>query len=54
MGINVFIVKSVAAAVPLVRIFRGVLPFWLAMILALAALIGFPQIPQYLPSTMFD
>ena len=54
VGINVFIVKSVATAVPLGQIFRGVLPFWLAMILALAVLIAFPQISLFLPGTMFD
>ena len=54
VGINVFIVKSVAPAVPLGQIFRGVLPFWLAMIVALAILIAFPQISLFLPGTMFD
>jgi TRAP-type C4-dicarboxylate transport system permease large subunit len=52
VGINVFIVKSVAPNVPLGEIFRGVLPFWLMMILAVAILIVFPQIVLYLPDTM--
>ena len=54
VGINVFIVKSVAPAVPLGQIFRGVIPFWLAMIVALAILIAFPQISLFLPNTMFN
>jgi len=54
VGINVFIVKSVAPDVPLGQIFRGVLPFWLAMIVALAVLIAFPQISLFLPNTMFN
>jgi TRAP-type C4-dicarboxylate transport system permease large subunit len=54
VGLNVFIVKSVAPEVPLGLIFRGVIPFWLMMLLALLILIAFPQISLYLPNTMFD
>ena len=54
VGLNVFIVKSVAPKVPLGDIFRGVVPFWLMMILTLAILIGFPQIALYLPNTMIN
>ncbi len=54
VGINVFIVKSVAPDVPLGTIFRGVLPFWLVMIVALGILIAFPQITLILPNTMFN
>ncbi len=53
VGLNVFIVKSVAPNVPLGTIFRGVLPFWLMMIVTLAILIAFPQISLILPNTMF-
>lgn len=53
VGINVFIVKSVAPSVPLGQIFRGVLPFWAMMIIALAILIAFPMISLFLPNTMF-
>lgn len=53
VGINVFIVKSVAPAVELGDIFRGVLPFWLMMIVAVAILMAFPQIVLILPNTMF-
>ncbi len=54
VGINVFIVKSVAPNVPLGQIFRGVLPFWFAMIVTLSILIAFPQISLLLPDTMFN
>jgi tripartite ATP-independent transporter DctM subunit len=54
VGINVFIVKSVATSVPLGQIFRGVIPFWFAMIVALAILIAFPQISLQLPNSMFN
>lgn len=53
VGINVFIVKSVAPDVPLGQIFRGVLPFWLAMLVCLAILIAFPQIALLLPNSMY-
>ena len=54
VGINVFIVKSVAPKVPLGQIFVGVLPFWAMMIVALAILIAFPQISLLLPNSMFN
>lgn len=54
VGLNVFIVKSVAPKVPLGDIFRGVIPFWLMMIVTLAILIVFPQIALYLPNTMIN
>ncbi len=52
VGVNVFIVKSVAPGVPLGRIFAGVMPFWIAMLITLAILVAFPQIALFLPNTM--
>jgi len=54
VGINVFIVKSVATDVPLGRIFVGVAPFWIAMLVALVILVSFPQISLVLPNTMIN
>jgi TRAP-type C4-dicarboxylate transport system permease large subunit len=54
VGINVFIVKSVAPDVPLGTIFAGVLPFWLTMLVALAVLVAFPEIALFLPDTMIE
>jgi tripartite ATP-independent transporter DctM subunit len=54
VGINVFIVKSVARDTELADIFRGVLPFWCMMLLCIGILITFPQISLMLPNTMFD
>jgi len=53
VGLNVFIVKSVAPKVPLGQIFAGVVPFWFAMLLTLIVLIMAPQISLLLPTTMF-
>ena len=52
VGINVFVVKGVAANVPMGVIFRGVLPFWFAMAVCLILLVLFPEIALYLPSQM--
>ena len=54
VGVNVFIVKSVAPHVDLRTIFRGVMPFWLAMIVTLVLLVAFPQIALFLPNTMIN
>ncbi len=54
VGMNVFVVKSVAPNVSLGRIFEGVIPFWAAMFVTLIILIVFPQISLYLPNTMFN
>jgi TRAP-type C4-dicarboxylate transport system permease large subunit len=35
------------------RIFAGILPFWVAMIVCVAILVAFPQIALILPNTMY-
>lgn len=52
VGINVFIVKSIAPEVPMGTIFRGIWPFWFAMALMIVLLIIFPQIALFLPETL--
>lgn len=52
VGLNVYITGGVAKNVPLQTIFRGVIPFWLAMIMCVALLIAFPQIATFLPNLM--
>ena len=54
VGINVFVVKSVAENVPMLSVFKGVLPFWFAMLLCLVLIIIFPQIALLIPDTMFN
>jgi len=54
VGLNVFIVKSVAPGVSLGRIFTGVILFWVMMLATLAILVAFPQISLFLPNTMFN
>ena len=53
VGLNIFVVKSVAPDVPMGAIYRGIIPFWLAM-LALLVLIAFvPRIATFLPEAMY-
>ena len=52
VGMNVYMVKSIAEEVPLSTIFKGIIPFWIAMFICLFLLILFPQIALYLPGTM--
>ncbi|OED36008.1 C4-dicarboxylate ABC transporter permease [Chromatiales bacterium (ex Bugula neritina AB1)] len=52
VGINVFIVKSIAPDVPMGQIFRGIWPFWLAMAVMVILLVIFPQIALYLPQKL--
>jgi TRAP-type C4-dicarboxylate transport system permease large subunit len=52
VGINVFIVKSIAPEVPMGQIFRGIWPFWFAMALMLVLLVFFPQLALFLPLTI--
>ena len=54
VGVNVFVVKSVAQDVPMGTIFRGIWPFWIAMGVCLIILVAFPEIATFLPDTMFD
>ena len=54
VGINVFVVKSIAPDVPMNDIFKGIFPFWIAMGVALFILVLFPGIALLLPNTMFN
>jgi tripartite ATP-independent transporter DctM subunit len=52
IGLNVFVVKSVAPDVPLGEIFKGIVPFFFASVVALALIILFPAIALFLPGLM--
>ncbi len=52
LGLNVFVVKGIAEGVPMGEIFRGIVPFWGAMLICTALLIAFPDIALILPETM--
>ncbi|RAH98856.1 C4-dicarboxylate ABC transporter permease [Acuticoccus sediminis] len=52
VGMNVFVINTIARDVPLQTIFKGILPFVLADILRLILYIAFPAIVLFLPRTM--
>jgi tripartite ATP-independent transporter DctM subunit len=52
VGLNVYVVNSVAPDIPSQEIFMGIIPFLLMDFLTLAVLIIFPQISLFLPSLM--
>ncbi len=53
VGVNVFVVKGIAPDVPMRTIFRGIIPFWLAMFVVLIVLVVFPALATILPDSMF-
>jgi len=52
VGINVFVISGVAKDVPMVKIFRGILPFLLVQVLVILLLLLFPSLATYLPGFM--
>ncbi|KKM12736.1 C4-dicarboxylate ABC transporter permease [Clostridiales bacterium PH28_bin88] len=52
VGMNVYVIGGVAKDVPLDTIFKGVIPFWLAIMVFLAILIAVPQLALFLPNIM--
>ena len=52
VGLNVYVVRSIAPDISLEEIFRGIFPFLLMDILTVALLMIFPQIVTFLPDLM--
>ena len=50
VGVNVFVIKGIAPDIPLEKIFRGIFPFLLALVLFTILLTIFPQIATFLPN----
>lgn len=53
VGLNVFVVKAVAGDVPMATVFRGVLPFLVAMAICLGLIVLFPAIALTIPDSIF-
>ncbi|MDE2826840.1 MAG: TRAP transporter large permease [Bacteroidota bacterium] len=53
VGLNIFVVKGVAPEVPVHKMFRGIIPFWLAMGLALILIALMPSLATLLPNAMY-
>jgi len=54
VGVNVFALSSIARDVPMETIFKGILPFFLCMVVCIILLVLFPQIALYLPNLFFN
>ncbi len=52
VGVNVFIISGIAKDVPMYTIFRGIIPFFIAMLICIILLVIFPEIALFLPSKM--
>jgi tripartite ATP-independent transporter DctM subunit len=52
VGVNVFVISGIAKDIPMYTIFRGIVPFFFAMVICMIILIIFPQIALFLPQTM--
>ena len=49
VGVNVFVIKGIAPDIPLEKIFKGIVPFLIAIIICTIILMVFPQIATFLP-----
>ncbi len=52
VGMNVFVINSLARDVPMSQIFIGVLPFFFAELIRVAILIAFPSLSLWLPAVL--
>ena len=52
IGLNVFVVHSLARDVPMKTIYAGIMPFFYALLLTLALLLAFPPLTMWLPATL--
>jgi len=50
VGVNVFVIKGIAPDIPLEKIFRGIIPFLVAIILVTIILFVFSDIVTFLPN----
>lgn len=53
VGINVYVVNGIAQDIPLEKIFKGVIPFLIALIVGTAIIVAVPQLVLWLPNLMF-
>ncbi len=49
VGVNVFVIKGIAPDIPIEKIFKGIFPFLIALIICTIILFAFPQIATFLP-----
>jgi len=54
IGVNVFAIASVTKDVPMEEIFKGIVPFFLCMVLCVVLITTFPQLVTFLPNLLFN
>lgn len=52
VGVTLFTLQAVKPDIPITKIYRGVMPFLLVILVTLALITAFPQIVLWLPNTM--
>lgn len=52
VGINVFVISGVARDVPMATVFKGVIPFVIAMVVVIFILTMFPELVMFIPNSM--
>ena len=52
VGMNVFVINSMARDVPMIETFKGALPFFAAELVRVALLLAFPAIVLFFPSIL--
>ena len=52
IGLNVFVVQSLARDVAMSTIYKGIMPFFYALLLTLALLLAFPPLTMWLPNAL--
>ena len=50
VGVNVYVIKGIARDVPLETIFKGIVPFLVALMVVIGLIMVFPQIATFLPN----
>ena len=50
VGVNVYVIKGIAPEVPLEKIFKGIFPFLIAILINVGILMAFPKIALILPN----
>jgi tripartite ATP-independent transporter DctM subunit len=53
IGVNVFAISSIAQDVPMQETFKGIVPFFLCMVLTIVLLLIFPRLATYLPGVFY-
>jgi tripartite ATP-independent transporter DctM subunit len=53
VGMNIFVIQARVPDVPILRVYQGIIPFLIAPMLLLAALVAWPQLALWLPNLLY-